>query len=90
MIEQLRNFIRHGKQANQKIQDKNTYEYEPKIPLTTDSNRIHPEKTKVDNSICAQIVAEEREQKNKLPKYPGLERYCLLDKMGEYVNFYLN
>jgi serine/threonine-protein kinase RCK2 len=30
-----------------------------------------------------QIVAEEREQKGKLPKYPGLERYILVEKMGD-------
>jgi serine/threonine-protein kinase RCK2 len=30
-----------------------------------------------------QIINEEREQKGKLPKYPGLERYLLLEKMGD-------
>ena len=30
-----------------------------------------------------QIVNEEREQKGKMPKYPGLERYILLEKMGD-------
>lgn len=30
-----------------------------------------------------QIINEEREQKGKLPKYPGLERYVLLEKMGD-------
>lgn len=30
-----------------------------------------------------QIINEEREQKGKLPKYPGLERYILLEKMGD-------
>jgi serine/threonine-protein kinase RCK2 len=29
------------------------------------------------------IVAEEREQKSKLPKYPGLERFVLVEKMGD-------
>ena len=28
-------------------------------------------------------MAEERESKGKLPKYPGLERYTLLEKMGD-------
>jgi serine/threonine protein kinase len=28
-------------------------------------------------------VAEERESKGKLPRYPGLERYTLLEKMGD-------
>jgi hypothetical protein len=30
-----------------------------------------------------QIVAEEREQRGKLPKYPGLERFVLIEKMGD-------
>jgi serine/threonine-protein kinase RCK2 len=30
-----------------------------------------------------QIINEEREQKGKIPKYPGLERYILLEKMGD-------
>ena len=30
-----------------------------------------------------QIVDEEKEQRNKMPKYPGLERYVLTDKMGD-------
>ena len=29
------------------------------------------------------IVAEEREKQGKLPKYPGLERYRLVEKMGD-------
>ena len=29
------------------------------------------------------IVAEEREKAGKLPKYPGLERYVLVEKMGD-------
>ncbi|WPH00878.1 Hypothetical protein R9X50_00370900 [Acrodontium crateriforme] len=37
----------------------------------------------IDPSVLARIVAEERESKGKLPKYPGLERYTLLEKMGD-------
>lgn len=29
------------------------------------------------------IVDEEKDQRNKMPKYPGLERYVLLEKMGD-------
>lgn len=36
-----------------------------------------------DASVLERIVAEERESKGKLPKYPGLERYTLLEKMGD-------
>lgn len=36
-----------------------------------------------DNSVLERIVAEERESKGKLPRYPGLERYTLIEKMGD-------
>lgn len=36
-----------------------------------------------DTSVIERIVAEERESKGKLPKYPGLERWTLLEKMGD-------
>ena len=36
-----------------------------------------------DPSAIERIVAEERESKGKLPKYPGLERWTLLEKMGD-------
>lgn len=42
------------------------------------------ERTKdLDPSVIERIVAEERESKGKLPKYPGLERWTLLEKMGD-------
>jgi hypothetical protein len=37
----------------------------------------------VDPSVLERIVAEEREAKGKLPKYPGLERWTLVEKMGD-------
>ena len=37
----------------------------------------------VDPSVLERIVAEERESKGKLPRYPGLERWTLLEKMGD-------
>lgn len=38
---------------------------------------------KIDQEELARIVAEERESKGKLPKYPGLERWQLIEKMGD-------
>lgn len=38
---------------------------------------------KVDPQVLERIVAEEREAKGKLPRYPGLERWTLLEKMGD-------
>lgn len=37
----------------------------------------------LDPSVIERIVAEERESQGKLPKYPGLERWILLEKMGD-------
>jgi len=34
-------------------------------------------------SVLERIIAEERESKGKLPKYPGLERWTLVEKMGD-------
>ncbi|KAI9801907.1 MAG: hypothetical protein M1833_002221 [Piccolia ochrophora] len=36
-----------------------------------------------DPTDIERMVAEERESKGKLPKYPGLERWILLEKMGD-------
>jgi hypothetical protein len=38
---------------------------------------------KIDQEELKRIVAEENESKGKLPKYPGLERWQLLEKMGD-------
>lgn len=37
----------------------------------------------VDPTVLERIVAEEREGKGKLPRYPGLERWTLVEKMGD-------
>ncbi|KAF2124392.1 calcium/calmodulin-dependent protein kinase-like protein [Dothidotthia symphoricarpi CBS 119687] len=37
----------------------------------------------VDADVLQRIVAEEREAKGKLPRYPGLERWVLVEKMGD-------
>lgn len=38
---------------------------------------------KVDPETLARIVAEENESKGKLPRYPGLDRWRLIEKMGD-------
>ncbi|CAB4401473.1 unnamed protein product [Rhizophagus irregularis] len=88
MIEQLKNFIRHGKQANKHGNPDNNSgnnDQYPISPAPIDNFQAYPEiKTRVDNSSAIQqIVAEEREQRNKMPTYPGLERYQILEKMGD-------
>jgi hypothetical protein len=45
--------------------------------------RTKDRKAEYDPTVIERIVAEERESKGKLPRYPGLERYTLLEKMGD-------
>jgi hypothetical protein len=40
-------------------------------------------KAEYDATVLERIVAEERESKGKPPKYPGLERWRLVEKMGD-------
>jgi hypothetical protein len=40
-------------------------------------------KADYDSNVIERIVTEERESRAKLPRYPGLERYTLMDKMGD-------
>jgi hypothetical protein len=40
-------------------------------------------KADYDSNVIERIITEERESKAKLPRYPGLERYTLVDKMGD-------
>lgn len=35
------------------------------------------------NTHIESLVAEEREKASKMPRYPGLERYLLIEKMGD-------
>lgn len=37
----------------------------------------------LDPSVIERIVTEERESRGQLPRYPGLERWTLLEKMGD-------
>lgn len=38
---------------------------------------------RINESNIAKLVAEENEIKSKFPRYPGLERWKLLEKMGD-------
>lgn len=38
---------------------------------------------RVDEANLAKLIAEENASKSKFPKYPGLERWELLEKMGD-------
>ncbi|KAJ4297338.1 MAPK-activated protein kinase Srk1 [Collariella sp. IMI 366227] len=120
-IQQLKNFIRHGKQARavdessrsrndgsppkQHQSPKNTMvgrATEPVLSNITAGQTHHaahhadaaqpaqhqPADTKAKNKRIpdeniAKLVAEENESKSKFPHYPGLERWQLVEKMGD-------
>lgn len=56
--------------------------------VASENQKIHDSKgakgqKDIDPAVLERIVAEERESKGKLPKYPGLDRFKLLEKMGD-------
>jgi serine/threonine-protein kinase RCK2 len=134
-IQNLKNFIRHGKQAraaepprdqpttnispvhahqqqrqqgkaisdpNVRVQNQH-YQQPQQLPGEYSAAAVHQQNVAAQVGLAAahiaghgqklqnssreadlqQIVNEEREQKGKFPKYPGLERYILLEKMGD-------
>lgn len=44
---------------------------------------VNAKSKRIDESKIAKLVAEENESKSKFPKYPALERWQLLEKMGD-------
>ncbi|KAL2137288.1 hypothetical protein VTI74DRAFT_5019 [Chaetomium olivicolor] len=120
-IQQLKNFIRHGKQARvvdessrtkndgsppkQQHPPKNTIAGRATEPVPSNvtagqshAAARHPDdaqptqhqpadsKTKqkrIPDENIAKLVAEENESKIKFPHYPGLERWQLIEKMGD-------
>lgn len=134
-IQQLKNFIRHGKQARVNYDD-SAKKHEQSPPPTTQKVMAHPtdpglvagreknaplpdaysvqpgdvqnrvaqadgvaahhaeadqsassssrsKSKKAPDPHVAKIVQEENESRSKFPKYPGLERWELLEKMGD-------
>ncbi|KAK7416743.1 MAPK-activated protein kinase Srk1 [Neonectria magnoliae] len=111
-IQQLKNFIRHGKQAragnpNEDPSRKNEATQQstqpvhhhsapeshhapaqaavdPYLEAPVDGHHNKATKAKrVDDANLAKIVAEENASKSKFPRYPGLERWELVAKMGD-------
>jgi hypothetical protein len=113
-IQQLKNFIRHGKQARavdesarakpdnsspkqQQTAAKNTMATRSSEPtLGTSSAAAHhdpvqpqavdikaKQNKRIPDENIAKLVAEENESKSKFPHYPGLERWTLVEKMGD-------
>ncbi|CAK7201120.1 MAPK-activated protein kinase Srk1 [Sporothrix eucalyptigena] len=130
-IQQLKNFIRHGKQARvvdeqvtrKEVSSRNSppQQLSPTLATTTQQRtkqhaisdpgrttrtvaasdpaaayaqqdpdgltqpltKTTTKSRRVDDQEIAKIVAEERETRSKFPRYPGLERWELLEKMGD-------
>lgn len=110
-IQNLKNFIRHGKQArlvtphaepttnvsavHAQQQRQPQGQYPPAAGnLDAIENKqgngqtVKPADAQSKNSRnreaeIQQIVEEEKQSKSKMPKYPGLERWILIDKMGD-------
>ncbi|KIL88118.1 camk camk1 camk1-rck protein kinase [Fusarium avenaceum] len=105
-IQQLKNFIRHGKQARAApeeaprkteqqapvVQHKNASDpshgqysraQEPINDYADDEYSRGKSKKRVDDEKLAKLIAEENASKSKFPRYPGLERWELTDKMGD-------
>lgn len=47
------------------------------------SKKTFPKDRQHNNDVAARIVQEEKQKKNVLPSYPGLERFEILEKVGE-------
>ncbi|KAF4946345.1 hypothetical protein FGADI_11251 [Fusarium gaditjirri] len=107
-IQQLKNFIRHGKQARaaapEEAPRKTEQQQAPTVQHKTasDPSNAHyaraqepvneygdddyarsKNKKRVDDEKLAKLIAEENASKSKFPRYPGLERWELVDKMGD-------
>ena len=104
-IQNIKNFIRHGKQArlvtphSEPTTDVSTIHAEPqRQPIGQYSpaleafgpegraNAIHKPDSQIrqDRSVeIERLVAEENLNRSKMPKYPGLERWILVEKMGD-------
>lgn len=114
LLEQLKNFIRHGKSGkDMKPRDsgaptQSSQSYLGKSKSRTGSRNPSPSRdtatasdskgaaldanataaaaanpNSTNTEAASRIVAEELQQKSKMPVYPGLERYKLVEKMGE-------
>ncbi|KAM0547046.1 hypothetical protein ACHAPJ_010589 [Fusarium lateritium] len=107
-IQQLKNFIRHGKQARAAPEEAPRKTEQPQQPVVQHKHASDPSsnaqysksqdlvndydddeysrsksKKRYDDERLAKLIAEENASKSKFPRYPGLERWELVDKMGD-------
>lgn len=83
--------IRHGKNHHQTAKQHHHVPQDPHGPHQQQPVTMQPVKRHYDPTCppyakeAELIVQEEREAKAKMPHYKGLERFKLIDKMGESV-----
>ncbi|KAA8575078.1 hypothetical protein EYC84_004294 [Monilinia fructicola] len=53
------------------------------VPRATAQNQMAGQPRRVDEDELARLLAEENESRNRLPRYPGLDRWELIEKMGD-------
>ncbi|OTA68742.1 Pkinase-domain-containing protein [Hypoxylon sp. EC38] len=109
-IQQLKNFIRHGKQARVTNYEEPPRKHEYSAQQTAaqqqkamghlsepgnaagngqqrtgniSGSQSSKSRSRAEDERAAKIVQEENENRNKFPKYPGLERWELVEKMGD-------
>ncbi|WZH40511.1 kinase-like domain-containing protein [Fusarium acuminatum] len=106
-IQQLKNFIRHGKQARAAPEEAPRKTEQQQAPVVQHKGASDPShgqysrsqepmndyaddeysrgksKKRIDDEKLAKLIAEENASKSKFPRYPGLERWELTDKMGD-------
>lgn len=51
--------------------------------ISKTASNTNRESKRIDQASLAKLVAEENASKSKFPNYPGLERWELLEKMGD-------
>ncbi|KAJ5888363.1 hypothetical protein N7495_008404 [Penicillium taxi] len=106
-IQNIKNFIRHGKQARLVTHSEPTTnvstihaqqqpqpqgQFAPDLGAFDTGDRgnasgVHQqpsEKVRKERSVeIERLVAEENTNRSKMPKYPGLDRWILIEKMGD-------
>lgn len=95
-IVDYQNFIRHGKAAVKNpppgdtptthVSPVHAHHEQPRnyAPAENASNIMSRDaQPKANREDLQRIVAEENESRSQLPKHPGLERWTLVEKMGD-------
>ncbi|KIJ56640.1 hypothetical protein M422DRAFT_197695 [Sphaerobolus stellatus SS14] len=83
VMDAFKNLIRHGKNHHQSAKHHQPSQ-DPQLSTPQPQKRQEaPSPPQSREQLAEKIVEEERQAKNRMPIYKGLERYKLLDKMGD-------